>query len=282
MQRPVRISVARRTNVARLAWFFAGSFALAWIPWLAVILVRGMSTHLALVGLCAPALSALTVAGLQGGRPEVREILARLLRFRFKVRWWMLAIFLMPVTYGMAAFATTGHDVHLLLNASSWWFLPLSFAYLLVVTAGEEIGWRGYALPLLLETRAPPLAAAIGLGVLWGVWHIPLRIASGLSAFPLPLYILFTVALSVVYLILLQRSGGSLIPALLLHASTDIAPRVVDVSKLQSSFWLAAVIILLIVVAILCVLPVLVSRERSLPRPRRSQSTLLSSSASRD
>ena len=251
MQAAVGINNARRTSAARLAWFFAGSFALAWIPWLAVILVKGMPTNLALVGLYAPALSALTVAGIKGGRAEVTEILARLLRFRFKPRWWMLAIFLMPVTYAVAAFTTSGHDIHLVLNPNSGWFLPLSFAYLLVVTAGEEIGWRGYALPLLLETRAPPLAAAIGLGVLWGAWHIPLRIASGLSAFPLPLFMLFTVALSVVYLILLQRSGGSLIPALLLHASTDIAPRVIDVSKLQWPFWLAAVAILLIVITLL-------------------------------
>ena len=247
----VRIHDARRASATRLAWFFAGAFALAWIPWLAVILIKGTSTHVALIGLFAPALSALTVAGLKGGRAEVSEMLARLWRFRFKLRWWLLAIFLMPVTYGIAAFATEGRDVRLLLNASSWWFLPLSFAYLLVVTAGEEIGWRGYALPLLLKTRASPLAAAIGLGVLWGVWHIPLRIASGLSAFPLPLYILFTVALSVVYLVLLQRSGGSLVPALLLHTSTDIAPRVIDVSKLPSSFWLAAVIILLIAIVLL-------------------------------
>jgi len=186
---------ARRASVARLAWFFAGSFGLAWIPWLAVILFKGVPTHLALVGLYAPALSALTVAGIKGGRAEIMEILARLLRFRFELRWWMLAVFLMPVTFEMAAIATSGQDIRLLLNASSWWFVPLSFAYLLVVTAGEEIGWRGYALPLLLETRAPPLAAAIGLGVLWGVWHIPLRIASGLGAFPLPLFILFTIAL---------------------------------------------------------------------------------------
>ena len=247
----VQIHDTGRTNAARLAWFFAGSFALAWIPWLAVILIKGTSTHLALIGLGAPALAALTVAAIEGGRPAIRKILARLLRLRFNVRWWILAIVLMPATYTLAAFATTSHDIHLLLNASSWWFLPLSFAYLLVVTAGEEIGWRGYALPLLLETRVRPLAAAIGLGVLWGVWHIPLRMASGLSAFPLPLYILFTVALSVVYLILLQRSGGSLIPALLLHASTDIAPRVIDVSKLQWPFWLAAVTILFIVIALL-------------------------------
>lgn len=241
-------------SVSRLVWFFAGSFVLAWIPWLAVILIKGVPARLAMVGLYAPALSALAVAGIKGGRQEVGAILARLLRFQFTLRWWLLAILLMPATYAVAAVAVSGEQIRLLLNLNSWWFLPLSFAYLLVVTAGEEIGWRGYALPLLLETRIPPTAAAVALGVLWGVWHLPLRMPSGLSAFPLPLFILFTAALSVVYLILLRGSRGSLIPALLLHASTDIAPRVIDVSTLQWRFWLAAVIFLVIFSTVLCII----------------------------
>lgn len=270
MPRPDRISGARRSPVARLAWFVAGSFALAWIPWLSVIFVKGMSTRLALVGLYAPAVSALGVARITGGGAEVRDILGRLLRIRFKLRWWTLATLLMPATYGLAAFATTGQHVRLLLGPTSWWFLPLSFAYLLVVTAGEEIGWRGYALPLLLETKIPPIAAAIALGILWGVWHIPLRMASGLSAFPLPLFILFTVALSVVYLILLQRSGGSLIPALLLHASTDIAPRVVDVSKLEWRFWLASAIVLLVIATLLSISVARLGKDQQRGVTRRS------------
>jgi membrane protease YdiL (CAAX protease family) len=242
----------RPPAVVRLIWFFAATFVVAWFPWFTVIFVKGMPTRLAMIGLCAPALSALTVAWAMGGWKEVAAILSRLLRFRFKLRWWLLALLLMPAAYGVSAFATTSQDVRLLLNPNSWWFLPISFAYLLVVTAGEEIGWRGYALPLLLETRMPPIIAAIILGILWGAWHIPLRIPSGLSSFPLPLFILFTAALSVVYLILLQRSGGSLIPALLLHASTDLAPRVIDVSMLQWRFWLTVVIIVGSVATLLC------------------------------
>jgi membrane protease YdiL (CAAX protease family) len=256
-----------RSRFKRLAWFFAAAFAIAWAPWLAVILVRGVPTRLALIGLCAPALSALVVAAMNGGRKEVRSILERLLRFRFNLKWWLLALLVMPATYSLAVMASAGHQqVRLLLNLNSYWFLPLSFLYLLVVTAGEEIGWRGYALPLLLETRIPPAIAAIFLGAVWGVWHIPLRIPSGLSAFPLPLFILFTVALSVVYLVLFQRSGGSLIPALLLHASTDFAPRLVDFSKLQLRFWIAAVAVLSIIAALLLLFAA--AKERSASRAR--------------
>lgn len=245
--------VAYRPALTRLTLFFVASFALAWIPWLAVILVKGTPTRLAFVGLYAPAVAALATAALKGGRREVRTIIARLSPIQIDARWWLLAIVLMPATYGIAAIAAGGwQSIHPLLNASSWWFLPISFAYLLIITAGEEIGWRGYALPLMLEARIPPLVAAIALGIVWGAWHIPLRIPSGLSSFPLPLFILFTTALSVVYLVMFQQSGGSLLPALLLHASTDFAPRVIDISKLSSQFWLIADVALLFVCAVLC------------------------------
>ena len=247
--------ITRRQALRRLTYFFAASFALAWIPWLAVILIREMPARLALIGLYAPALAALAVAKLNGGWSEIRSIAARLVPVEIDIRWWLLAILLMPATYALAAMAVGDRQsVHLLLNGRSWWFLPLSFAYLLIITAGEEIGWRGYALPLMLEARIPPLAAAIALGLIWGAWHIPLRIPSGLSAFPLPLFILVTTLLSVVYLVLYQQSKGSLLPALLLHASTDFAPRVIDISKLTSRVWLTADAILLLVVTALCAL----------------------------
>lgn len=244
---------APRAALIRLLWFFVVAFSLAWIPWLAVILLKGTPTQLAFIGLYAPALAAFAIAALKGGRAEVGIIVARFSPIRMAARWWLLAILLMPATFGIAAIAAGGwQSIHLLLNASSWWFLPTSFVYLLIITAGEEIGWRGYALPLMLEARIPPLLAAIALGLIWGAWHIPLRIPSGLSSFPLPLFLLFTTALSVVYLIVFQQSGGSLLPALLLHASTDFAPRIIDVSRLSSQFWLVVDIALVFVSIVLC------------------------------
>ena len=43
---------------------------------------------------------------------------------------------------------------------------------LVILVVGEELGWRGYALPKLLEKRSPLIASLI-IGVLWGAWHLP-------------------------------------------------------------------------------------------------------------
>jgi membrane protease YdiL (CAAX protease family) len=58
--------------------------------------------------------------------------------------------------------------------------LPLVFLATLVVTPimngvfgfGEELGWRGYLLPKLLPLGKPRAYALLGL--VWGLWHLPL------------------------------------------------------------------------------------------------------------
>ena len=38
---------------------------------------------------------------------------------------------------------------------------------------GEELGWRGFALPHL-QSRHSALGASLVIGVIWGCWHLPL------------------------------------------------------------------------------------------------------------
>ncbi|RPH92712.1 MAG: CPBP family intramembrane metalloprotease, partial [Lysobacterales bacterium] len=41
----------------------------------------------------------------------------------------------------------------------------------------EELGWRGFAMPLL-QQQYTPLVAAVILGILWWAWHFPREIAT--------------------------------------------------------------------------------------------------------
>ena len=77
---------------------------------------------------------------------------------------------------------------------------------------GEEFGWRGFALPRLLQ-RPSALAAALILGVVWWAWHLPLFFISSMSQWELsiPVFLLNVLALSVIMTWLYRRTQGDLL-----------------------------------------------------------------------
>ena len=95
---------------------------------------------------------------------------------------------------------------------------------------GEEIGWRGFALPRM-QSRYGPLKATLLLGVLWTFWHLEDFLTAsqgggpgtGLSAFyfHLPIFLVMVMALAIIMTWVFNHTGGSVFIAILLHASYD-------------------------------------------------------------
>ncbi len=93
----------------------------------------------------------------------------------------------------------------------------------------EEMGWRGFGLPLLQE-RMSPLAAAVTLGLLWCAWHLPREVPNLLGgAAPLAtwianqaLFALLCVAISIVAAFAVNRTGGSVLPAIVVHGGSNV------------------------------------------------------------
>jgi membrane protease YdiL (CAAX protease family) len=97
---------------------------------------------------------------------------------------------------------------------------PLFLGFIVLFGGGlEEPGWRGYLLPALQETYSP-LTAGLLVGVVWAGWHLPLVFIPGTIQYTLPLglYLLQLVELSILLTWLTNRSDGSVLPAMLLHA----------------------------------------------------------------
>lgn len=97
----------------------------------------------------------------------------------------------------------------------------------LIPCLGEELGWRGYLLPKLLE-RFSPRTAVLITGVIWGVWHAPMIALGhnyGLDYVGYPwlgilLMTLFCVAFGA-FAAWLSIKTQSAIPAALSHASLN-------------------------------------------------------------
>lgn len=99
------------------------------------------------------------------------------------------------------------------INAS--WIGLATFPIIFITNLGEEIGWRGFALPQLLKSYQP-IKASIILGIAWGAFHFPLYWQRPLFAL---LFLAFTPAFSIIITWLFLKSKGSLLLITLVHAT---------------------------------------------------------------
>lgn len=81
----------------------------------------------------------------------------------------------------------------------------------IVTAAGEEIGWRGYLLPRLVEAGVP--APLVVSGIIWGLWHVPAILTGQYGAGPSPvlsaaLFLIFAAGISVFWGSLRLRTGS--------------------------------------------------------------------------
>jgi LPXTG-motif cell wall-anchored protein len=221
-------------NTAMLVAFFVGtyltSFLLRGIA--KVLILSGNSTAgLVLDGLSVivfgPAFVALVLTGLRAGKAGVRQLLVGLLPQRNGLLWYVLA-FLIPIgaVYAAVAINIAFFGVpfpNSWFPASGMFLLGLLVLQLLLLTPGEEIGWRGFALPRLQE-RLGSLGGTLLLAVLWLGWQAPLFFTIGTAQVgrSLILYALTLLAWSLIMTWLYNSSGGSILTAVLFHTSANV------------------------------------------------------------
>lgn len=218
-----------------LILFFSLTLAVTWSAWAAAILVarEGVPFQLLLyLGIFTPALVALGLTARSEGRQGVEALLRRLVQWQVATRWYLFAIFYL-VAVKLAA-AVVYRIVGGVWPAFNFETLPLMLAATALSTvvmgqAGEELGWRGYALPRL-ERHLGLGMASILIGMFWASWHLPLFYlpASETSGQSFPLYLVQVTGLSVAIGCLYGHTNRSLLLVMLMHAAInntkDIVP----------------------------------------------------------
>ncbi|HEX3578503.1 MAG TPA: type II CAAX endopeptidase family protein [Thermoanaerobaculia bacterium] len=224
--------------------FFFITFAITW-PCFSVVAAfsAGAAPDFALLrgpilflGIFAPAIVALSLTARAQRTPGVLALLHTLVQADVGVRWYAFAI-----GY-MAAVKLTVALLHRVL-LGAWprfggeaWYVMLAATFFSTIVggqSGEEIGWRGFALPRLAARFGYGIGSII-LGVIWALWHLPLFFVReadtyGQSFF---LYALQVTAISVAIAWLYQRTNGSLLLTMLMHSAInqtkDIVPSHLD------------------------------------------------------
>jgi membrane protease YdiL (CAAX protease family) len=172
------------------------------------------------VGLSAfgPMFGAMLVSRMEGGG-GIRALFRPLRDWRVNVGWYLVALLVPGATFaaGMAVNGLFG-------GTGPWFYVPENAARvtaLVVFSFGEEIGWRGYALPRLQERYGPLQASAI-LGFFWCLWHIPMFMLAGLPLSLMPLLILFFIPGTVFFTWIYNRTRAGLPLAIVAHMGTHL------------------------------------------------------------
>lgn len=181
-------------------WPLVSFFMLAYIFAWSLVLLSRFSLAFGFLALFGPAAAALIIEAVVDGRSGVRALLARVTIWRVAPYWYLVA-FALPAALSLAAIGAG----RALGRPTEVQFSDLSVlaALLFVFVIGEELGWRGFALPRL-QARYGALGASLILGVFWAAWHLPNQLIPGLeyygSGFPafalyvVPMTVLFTLA----------------------------------------------------------------------------------------
>src|SRR5215203_3247630 len=200
-----------------LITFFVLAYALAWWIW---ILYAFNITFLGPIFALGPFLAEIIVTMLTRGTAGLKALLSRMVRWRVGLSWYAAALLLPVAVYAVAV------PLNILLGArastavqfGSWYLIFPLFAFSLLFPLsgafGEELGWRGYALPRV-QVGLSALSAALIIGVIQTAWHLPLFMSNLVHVSDIPVFM----AIGTVATWLFNNTRGSVLVTMLLHAS---------------------------------------------------------------
>jgi len=180
-------------------------------PWWAIALF--------LIGGSVPSLLAIFLTWKKEGLSGLRILGQRILQFNFGWRWYVFTFLI--VIAGTAGQLTINKLLGNTFNVTLFLTQLGSFLPLLIFgPLSEEIGWRGYALPRL-QKRWNALTSSLIVGVIWGLWHLPLFMMVGTSQHELGVpfigFLVGFMANSILYTWLYNNTKQSIWSAILLH-----------------------------------------------------------------
>jgi hypothetical protein len=229
----------------------------------------------------APTVSAVVVTGLARGAAAVRALLGALAPKRGSLAWAealrIYALLLACIVCGVALLVLLESLVRggerlpqftKVWALADWKLFAAGWLAALFTNQGgllEELGWRGYAWPVLVRRIGSPLLAAVLLGVAWALWHMPreiLPIAMGQFAFgkflvDQALFIASCIGMTIVAVTFVNYLGGSVLPAIIIHGTLnyvylgfETARNGVrsDMTIAPNLFWVTAAVVTMLVV----------------------------------
>lgn len=214
-----------------IASFLILAYTIGWVILMVPVLAeRGVISFdlpaaVPIATVLALAFPALIITSITGGRSAVRQLLRRLVQWRFGWGWWVLVVLGLPLaTLGLAVVTGFGS-----LNDPETSLMEVAGSYLwrliygaVTVNLLEEMAWFGFV-QTTLENRHTPMRAALATAPLFALIHLPLLLMpdQGPIFLLLPALVVFAIPFRILLAWVSARTGRSLLAVGLLHAASN-------------------------------------------------------------
>lgn len=168
-----------------------------------------------------PLIAGLLMIGLLYGRAGFRDLRARLGKWRVHWAWYAVALLTGPLL-SLLVLRVLGLRPAIATDPNPLSLLLMSIGLGMIVPIGEEPGWTGFATPEWRK-RFGVLATGVLMGLLWGLWHLPMFTVSARESTEIPsivflLILLFTWLVPFrVLMVWVYDHTHSLLLAMLMH-----------------------------------------------------------------
>jgi membrane protease YdiL (CAAX protease family) len=181
-----------------------------------------------------PTAAAVIVTSVVDGPSGLRQLLNQVVRWRVGLQWYVVALLGIPLVILLATLVLPGALASFHPMSPVRWLVTYVIVFVVGGVAGgplfEEPGWRGFALPRM-QAQLGPLGGTLLLGVLWAGWHLPQYFVvsewvaqnGGQDAVNIAIFVLTVLALAPIMTWLFNHTRGSVLLAMLAHASVNTA-----------------------------------------------------------
>lgn len=217
-----------------LAFLFSYGFGIIAAVLLVIVLPESLQDHADVLAKFGPTFAGLYLAWKVSGSTGLRRLTASLFAFQVHIGWFAFALVLPFVVMGFSIvmYVLWGGEIYPeRLN------LTVFYTVLLLIPVktffggglGEELGWRGFALPQL-QNHMSALQASLIIWVVWTVWHFPAFALDSDRTGEMPIYLFTIFVLSVTVLLtwVYNSTGGNLLIPVLFHASANASESLME------------------------------------------------------